>query len=127
MARQLRRRQLRLRLETDRGVLSLLDGKIKSEGRLASKCACLQRDGRPSATLSAIRPSQREGRLRAVVGGRETLLLVVLSTGLASGLVLALGSVVSLNVSPSVPLGLYRMVDEPVARGVLVVACVPPD
>ena len=108
-------------------MFSLFDGKIKSEGRLASKCPCLQRDGRPSATALAIRPSQREGRLRAVVGGRKTLLLVVLSTGLASGLVLALCSVVRLNVSPSVPLGLYRMVDEPVARGVLVVACVPPD
>ena len=108
-------------------MFSLFDGKIKSEGRLASKCPCLQRDGRPSATALAIRPSQREGRLRAVVGRRKTLLLVVLSTGLASGLVLALGLVVSLNVSPSVPLGLYRMVDEPVARGVLVVACVPPD
>src|SRR3989475_2401111 len=121
----------RLSLETgrvrSRGMFSLFDGKIKSEGRLASKCPCLQRDGRPSARLSAIRPSQREGRLRAGVGRRKTLLLVMLSTGLASGLVLALGLVVSLNVSPSVPLGLYRMVDEPVARGVLVVACVPPD
>src|SRR5438552_8418801 len=106
-------------------MFSLFDGKIKSEGRLASKCPCLQRDERPSATALAIRPSQREGRPRAVVGGRKTLLLVVLSTGLASGLVLALCSVVRLNVSPSVPLGLYRMVDEPVARGVLVVACVP--
>jgi hypothetical protein len=51
--------------------LRSLDSKIKSEGRLASKCACLQRDGRPSATSPAIRPSQREGRLRAVVEGRN--------------------------------------------------------
>jgi hypothetical protein len=51
--------------------LRSLDSKIKGEGRLASKCACLQRDGRPSATSPAIRPSQREGRLRAVVEGRN--------------------------------------------------------
>ncbi len=51
---------------------------------------------------------------------------MVLSTGLVSGLALAMGSVVRLNVSPSAPLGLYRRVDEPVARGALVVACVPP-
>ena len=69
--------------------------------------------------------SRREGRLRAVARWCKTLLPVVLSTGLASGLVLALCSVVRLNVSASAPFGLYRLVDEPVARGVLVVACVP--
>jgi conjugative transfer signal peptidase TraF len=51
---------------------------------------------------------------------------MVLSTGLVSGIVLALCSVVRLNISPSAPLGLYRMVDQPVSRGVLVAACVPP-
>src|SRR5437870_12787691 len=107
-------------------MFSLFDGKIKSEGRLASKCACLQRDGRPSATSLAIRPSQREGRLRAVVGGRKTLLLVVFSTGLASGLVLALSLVVSLNISPAVPLGLSRLVAGPVAAGGLVSPWSPP-
>src|SRR5713101_25144 len=100
-------------------MFSLFDGKIKSEGRLASKCACLQRDGRPSATSPAIRPSQREGRLRAE--GRKTLLWVMVSRVLASGLVLDLCSMVRPNVSPSVPLGLFRVVDKPVARGELVV------
>src|SRR5207249_3100751 len=33
--------------------------------------------------------------------------------------------VVRLNISPSVAPGLYRIVDQPVTRGVLVVACVP--
>ena len=51
---------------------------------------------------------------------------VVLATGVVNGVVVALCSVVRLNVPPSVPLGLYRMIDQPVARGVNVVACVPP-
>src|SRR3989441_10314331 len=103
------------------------DRKINSEGRILPKCARLLSGGRPSASEDAIRLSRREGRLRAVARWCKTLLPVVLSTGLASGLVLGLRSVVRLNVSPSAPLGLYRMVDEPVARGVLVVACAPPD
>src|SRR5437870_11417702 len=103
------------------------DRKINSEGRILPKCARLLSGGRPSASEDAIRLSRREGRLRAVARWCKTLLPVVLSTGLASGLVLALCSVVRLNVSPSIPLGFYRTVDEPVARGVLVVACVPPD
>src|SRR5213592_731906 len=65
--------------------------------------------------------------MRAVARWCKMLRPVVLSAGLVSGVVPALCLVVRLNVSPSVPLGLYRMVDEPVARGVLVVACVPPD
>ena len=101
------------------------DRKINSEGRILPKCARLLSGGRPSASEDLIRLSRREGRLRAVARWCKTLLPVVLSTGLASGLVLALCSVVRLNVSPSVPLGFYRIVDEPVARGVLVVACVP--
>ena len=102
------------------------DRKINSEGRILPKCARLLSGGRPSASEDAIRLSRREGRLRAVARWCKTLLPVVLSTGLASGLVLALCSVVRLNVSASAPFGLYRLVDEPVARGVLVVACVPP-
>src|SRR3989454_8392231 len=102
------------------------DRKINSEGRILPKCARLLSGGRPSASEDAIRRSRREGRLRAVARWCKTLLPVVLSTGLASGLVLALCSVVRLNVSPSIPLGFYRTVDEPVARGVLVVACVSP-
>jgi conjugative transfer signal peptidase TraF len=50
---------------------------------------------------------------------------VGLSTTLVGVFVLTLGSVARLNVSPSAPLGLYRAVDRPVARGDLVVACVP--
>src|SRR5437773_12415108 len=65
--------------------------------------------------------------MRAVARWCKMLRPVVLSAGLVSGVVPALCLVVRLNVAPSVPLGLYRMVDEPVARGVLVVACVPPD
>ena len=102
------------------------DRKINSEGRILPKCARLLSGGRPSASEDAIRLSRREGRLRAVARWCKTLLPVVLSTGLASGLVLALCSVVRLNVSASAPFGLYRLVDEPVARGVLVVACVSP-
>ena len=102
------------------------DRKINSEGRILPKCARLLSGGRPSASEDAIRLSRREGRLRAVARWCKTLLPVVLSTGLASGLVLALCSVVRLNVSASAPFGLYRLVDEPVARGMLVVACVPP-
>jgi conjugative transfer signal peptidase TraF len=50
---------------------------------------------------------------------------VVLSTALVGGVLLTFTSVARLNVSPSVPLGLYRTVDQPVVRGGLVVACVP--
>src|SRR3989454_2414162 len=63
--------------------------------------------------------------MRAVARWCKMLRPVVLSAGLVSGVVPALCLVVRLNVSRSVPLGLYRMVDEPVERGVLVVACVP--
>jgi conjugative transfer signal peptidase TraF len=38
---------------------------------------------------------------------------------------MTLGSVARLNVSTSAPVGLYRAVDRPVARGDLVVGCVP--
>jgi conjugative transfer signal peptidase TraF len=93
---------------------------------MLAKCARLLSSGRPSTSADAIQPSHREGRLRAVVRWCKTLLPVVLSTGLASGVALALCSAVRLNISPSAPLGLYRIVDEPVARGVLVVACVSP-
>jgi len=93
---------------------------------MGPKCARLLSSGRPSPSADAIQPSRREGRLRAVARWCKTLRPAVLSTGIASAVVLALCSVVRLNVSPSVPLGLYRVVDEPVARGVLVVACVSP-
>src|SRR5436190_20540147 len=102
------------------------DRKINSEGRILPKCAQLLSGGRPSASEDAIRLSRREGRLRAVARRCKTLRPVVLSTGLVSGIVLALCSVVRLNISPSAPLGLYRMVDQPAVRGVLVAACVPP-
>ena len=78
------------------------------------------------ANADAIHPSRPEGRQRAVARWGVTLRQLVLSAALATAVVLALCSVVRLNVSPSVPVGLYRTVDEPVARGVLVVACVPP-
>ena len=93
---------------------------------MAAKCARLLSGGRPSAIADAIQPSRREGRLRAVARWCKTLRPIVLSTGLVSGIVLALCSVVRLNISPSAPLGLYRMVDQPAVRGVLVAACVPP-
>lgn len=31
------------------------------------------------------------------------------------------------NVSPSLPIGLYRLTDEPIRRGALVAACLPPE
>ena len=102
------------------------DRKINKEGRVAPNCAPLLSAGRPSARADAIHASRREGRLRAVARRCKTLRPVVLSTGLVSGIVLALCSVVRLNISPSAPLGLYRMVDQPAVRGVLVAACVPP-
>ena len=100
--------------------------KIKREGRMARKCARLLSGGRPSAITDAIQPSRRKGRLRAVARWCKTVLPMVLSTGLVNGIVLALCSMVRPNTSRSAPLGLYRMVDQPVVRGVLVVACVPP-
>ena len=102
------------------------DRKIKGEGRMGPKCARLLSSGRPSSSADAIQPSQREGCLRAVARWCETLLPIVLSTGMVSGIVLALCTGVRLNISPIAPLGLYRMVDQPAVRGVLVTACVPP-
>src|SRR5436853_3892322 len=93
---------------------------------MAPKCARLLSGGRPSAIGDAIQPSRRKGRLRAVARWCKTVRPIVLSTGLVSGIVLALCTVVRLNISPSAPLGLDRMVDQPAVRGVLVVACVPP-
>jgi len=93
---------------------------------MARKCARLLSGGRPSAITDAIQPSRRKGRLRAVARWCKTVLPMVLSTGLVNGIVLALCSMVRPNTSRSAPLGLYRMVDQPVVRGVLVVACVPP-
>ena len=63
--------------------------------------------------------------MRTAARWRKTLRPVVLSPGVAGGIALALSSVVHLNVSPSAPLGLYRRVDQPVVRGLLVVGCVP--
>ena len=102
------------------------DRKIKGEGRMEPKCARPLISGRPSPSAKATQPSRPEGRLRAVARRCKTLRPVVLSTGLVSGIVLALCTVVRLNISPSAPLGLYRMVDQPAVRGVLVTACVPP-
>ena len=93
---------------------------------MGPKCARLLSSGQPSPSADAIQPTRREGRLRAVARWCKTLLPIVLSTGLVSGIVLALCTVVRLNISPSAPLGLYRMVDQPAVRGVLVAACVPP-
>lgn len=45
---------------------------------------------------------------------------------LTGAAVLGLSVVVRLNVSPSAPVGFYRTVDGSVARGALVVTCVPP-
>ena len=99
--------------------------KIKGEGRVAPKFRNPLRAGRPSLTSVATRLLDGEGRARAVARGARRLGPVVLSTVLVGGIVLPLASVARLNVSPSVPLGLYRTVDQPVVRGVLVVACVP--
>src|SRR2546425_12882243 len=93
------------------------DRKINSEGRILPKCARLLSGGRPSASEDAIRLSRREGRLRAVARWGKKLLPVVLSTGLARGLVLGLCSVVRLHVSARAPLGLYRLVGAPRVRG----------
>src|SRR5207244_933762 len=93
---------------------------------MVPNCARLLSGVRPSALADVVRSSRREARLRAAAGRRKTLRPIVLSTGLVSGIVLALCWLMRLNLSPSVPLGLYRMVDQPVTRGVLVVGCVPP-
>ena len=93
---------------------------------MGPKRARLLSSGQPSPSADAIQPTRREGRLRAVARWCKTLLPIVLSTGLVSGIVLALCTVVRLNISPSAPLGLYRMVDQPAVRGVLVASCAPP-
>jgi conjugative transfer signal peptidase TraF len=100
--------------------------KIKGEGRVAPKLPDLLSARRPSATQLVLRLFGAEGRGRAVPGRTERLGSVVLSTALVAGAVLTLSSVARLNLSPSAPLGLYRTVDQPVTRGELVVACVPP-
>jgi conjugative transfer signal peptidase TraF len=100
--------------------------KIKGEGRVAPKVPDLLPAERPSATQLVFRLFGAEGRGRAVPGRTERLGSVVLSTALVTGAVLTLSAVARLNVSPSAPLGLYRAVHQPVARGDLVVACVPP-
>jgi conjugative transfer signal peptidase TraF len=51
---------------------------------------------------------------------------VALSTALTGAAAFGLSRVVSLNVSPSAPIGLYRPVHLPVERNQLVVGCVPP-
>jgi hypothetical protein len=43
----------------------------KGEGRKAPKCACLLSDARPSASVDAIQPPRREGRIGAVARGVE--------------------------------------------------------
>ena len=93
---------------------------------MVPKCARLLSGARPSARTDAIQPYWREGRLRAVARWCKMLRPVAVSAGLVIGAVLALCSMVRLNISSSAPLGLYRIVDQPVARGVLVVACMPP-
>ena len=75
---------------------------------MVPKCARLLSGAPPSATSGARRPAPREGRQGAVARGWKTLRPVLVSTGLVSGIVPALCSVVRLNVSPSAPLGFYR-------------------
>ena len=99
--------------------------KIKGEGRVGPKFRNPLRAGRPSPAQAATRLFGGEGRARAVAGRARRLGPVVLSTALVGGITMALSSVARLNVSPSAPVGLYRAVDQPVARGDLVVACVP--
>ena len=83
-----------------------VDRKIKGEGRVAPKSRNLLGTGRPSVT--------------SVATG-----LFAVATALVAGVVLPLTSVARLDVSPSAPLELYRTVDPPLARGALVVTCVP--
>ena len=71
-------------------------------------------------------PSERRGRLGATAKVGRRVLSVALSTALTGGTALGLSRVVSLNVSPSAPIGLYRPVDLPLERNRPVVACVPP-
>lgn len=73
-----------------------------------------------------IAPSERRGRLGACATMGRAALSVALSTALTGAAALGLSRVVSLNVSPSAPIGLYRPVHLPLARNQLVVACVPP-
>src|SRR5262249_4546722 len=66
-----------------------------------------------------------EGCARAAARGLRRLGSVGLSVALVGVFVGTVASVARLNVSPSAPLGLYRAVARPVARGDLVVGCVP--
>lgn len=71
-------------------------------------------------------PSERRGRFGASAKIGRALLPVALATGLTGAAALGLSRVVSLNVSASAPIGLYRSIDRPLERNRLVVACVPP-
>lgn len=99
--------------------------KIKGEGRVAPKSRNLLGLGRPSATSITTQRFGGEGRPRAVVRWARRMSPIVIWTGLVAGVVLPLTSGARLNVSPSAPLGLYRTVDQRLARGALVVTCVP--
>ena len=90
------------------------DGKINVGGRIVPKCVRLLSNARPAARADSVQSSRREARPRAAARWCKTVRPVVLSTGLVSGIVLALCWVVRLNISPSVPPGLYRIVDQPV-------------
>lgn len=102
-----------------------MDRKIKGEGRVGPKSRNLLGTGRPLVTSVATGLFAVEGRARAVVQRASRLRQVVLATALVAGVVLPLTSVARLDVSPSAPLELYRTVDPPLARGALVVTCVP--
>src|SRR5262245_61160358 len=104
---------------------SNVNRKIKGEGRVGPKFRNPLGAGRPSATHGAKRLLEGEGCARAAARGLRRLGSVGLSVALVGVFVGTVASVARLNVSPSAPLGLYRAVARPVARGDLVVGCVP--
>ncbi len=55
----------------------------------------------------------------------RTPLMILIGAAIAAGLVDASG--LRLNLTPSLPLGVYRLTDDPVERGTLVAVCLPVD
>ncbi|MCP4987836.1 MAG: conjugative transfer signal peptidase TraF [Colwellia sp.] len=55
----------------------------------------------------------------------RTPLMILIGAAIAAGLVDASG--LRLNLTPSLPLGVYRLTDDPVERGALVAVCLPVD
>lgn len=64
--------------------------------------------------------------LRLRLSSRLVRAVLVVGVSLMAGAVIAYSAGVHLNTSGSIPPGLYRRSDESIARGAIVLACLPP-